>query len=82
MICPHQRLLYVKRKKQTNMNDDINTNTNTNTHKHTNIDAAPVISTQANANISKIDPTQALSLPGVVKFYSANDIDPTINAQG
>uniref|UniRef100_A0A1Y9HAI9 Uncharacterized protein n=1 Tax=Anopheles farauti TaxID=69004 RepID=A0A1Y9HAI9_9DIPT len=36
--------------------------------------AAFVIATQPNTTIGKIDPTEALKLPGVVAFYSAKDI--------
>ncbi|XP_053662777.1 xanthine dehydrogenase/oxidase-like [Anopheles marshallii] len=39
--------------------------------------AAFVVATQPNTTIGKIDPTDALRLPGVVAFYSASDIPGT-----
>lgn len=43
---------------------------------------ALVYSTRAHARILKIDATHALSLPGVVAFFSAKDIEPERNKLG
>ncbi|XP_077292706.1 xanthine dehydrogenase-like isoform X2 [Arctopsyche grandis] len=43
---------------------------------------ALVQSTRAHANILSIDPSEALSMAGVVKFFSASDLDPQKNIFG
>lgn len=41
-----------------------------------------VLSTKAHAKILKVDPSQALSLKGVVAFYDANDVPEHENYVG
>ncbi|XP_062550715.1 uncharacterized protein LOC134215575 [Armigeres subalbatus] len=43
-------------------------------HRHNELHAAFVTASQAKCNILRIDATRALALPGVVAFFSANDI--------